>query len=242
MANWAVINCDCPRKIKKALDQGVNLDEWRVGYRAETGPLLHAVASSLNPIQTTPEGLDREARDARIKETMVLILSSGRSGYNVSAVDDNLATAFDIALELCRKWRYRKVLTIWRAGIEGAGLDWDEYISNEKALHSIRKRSEYLGARDYYWSLQVQMDYWLSDEWEEEEKERLFWNPERFDFDPVEGGSDAYIPSITELETWRSRKLPDYNGGRLRRRDIFGMDFIPLLFGLGLLTFYFVVG
>lgn len=124
--------------------------------------------------------------------------------YDISAVDDNLATAFDIVLEICRKWRYRKAITIWRGAIEEAGLDWNEYLAREKALHAKRRRSEYLGARDYYWSLQMQRDYWLSNEWEDESRERLFWNPDKLDFDPLEDSGGTYAPSISELE---KRKL-----------------------------------
>jgi hypothetical protein len=121
-------------------------------------------------------------------------------GYDIFAIDDNLATAFDIVLEICRKWRHRQAIIIWRSAIEEAGLNWEEYLAREKALHAKRSRCDYLGARDYYWSLQMQRDYWLSYEWEDESRERLFWNPEKLDFDPLEGSDGTYAPCISELE------------------------------------------
>lgn len=46
----------------------------------------------------------------------------------------------------------------------------------------------------------MQRDYWLSYEWEDESRERLFWNPEKLDFDPLEGSDGTYAPCISELE------------------------------------------
>jgi hypothetical protein len=191
--HWAVVECACPKKIKTLLQQGANPNEWNYGFRSETGPILHCSASLLTPAQTTPDGLHPAARDRRIKEIISLVLAF-RS--NLYAVDDNLVTALDIVLEICRKWRYRKGLSIWRAAIEEAGVDWEEYLAKEKSLHSDRSRVDYGGARDYYWSLEMQKDYWFSHDWEEEAQERLFWNPERLDFDPVKHSGGTYAPSL----------------------------------------------
>lgn len=194
--HWAVVECACPEKIKKLLQQGANPNEWNYGFRSETGPILHSSASLLTPAQTTPDGLGPAARDRRIKEIINLVLAWGSDLY---ALDDNLVTALDVVLEICRKWRYRNGLSIWRAAIEDHGIDWEEYLAKEKSLHSKRSRVDYGGARDYYWSLEMQRDYWLSHDWEVEAQERFFWNPKRLDFDPLEhsGGTDA--PSLRSL-------------------------------------------
>lgn len=198
---WAVVDCACPKKIEMLLEQGADANEWNIGFRSESGPTLHSAASPLSPLQTTPDDLDSGARDKRINQIIVLVL---KRGYDLSAIDDNLATAFDIVLEICRKWRYHRAITIWKAALEEAGIIWEEYICSERDLHAKRKRSEYLGGRDYYWSLQLQMDYWLSGEWEEEARERLFWNAERMDFDPVENSGGTYVPTAVELERRKS--------------------------------------
>ena len=189
---WAVVECACPEKIKTLL-QGVNPNEWNYGFRSETGPILHSSASLLTPAQTTSDGISPAARDCRIKEIINLVLAGGS---HLHAVDDNLVTALDIVLEICRKWRYRKGLSIWRAAIEEAGNDWEVYLAKEKSMHSERSRVDYGGARDYYWSLKMQKDYWLSHDWEEEAQERLFWNPERLDFDPLKDSGGTYAPSL----------------------------------------------
>lgn len=68
----------------------------------------------------------------------------------------------------------------------------------------------------------MQMDYWLSDEWEEEARERLFWNAEKLDFDPVENVGGTYVPAFTELE---NRKLLSARSKANRKR----LEILPLL-------------
>jgi len=203
--HWAVVECASPEMIEKILEKGANPNKWNYGFRSETGPILHCSASLLTPVQTTPNGLPPADRDCRIKKIINLVLNFGSDLY---ALDDNLVTALDIVLEICRKWRYRKGLSIWRAAIEDFGIDWEEYLAKEISLHSERSRIDYGGARDYYWSLEMQKDYWLSHEWEEEAQERLFWNPARLDFDPLKNSGGTYAPSLRSCQAkWRSKGI-----------------------------------
>src|SRR5438876_607490 len=102
-----------------------------------------------------------------------------------------MVTPFDIILEASRKWRYRQGQQIWKNALESYGVNWEMYLAEEYNPHSRRTRAEFLSFKDYYWSLHQQRQYWLSEEWEEEAEERLFWDPETMDFQPRNSASPA---------------------------------------------------
>jgi hypothetical protein len=178
---WAVYDCRSPAEIEKCLDDGADIRNIGVGLRPQTGSILHTATSLLNPLQPSPEGLIGAKLDLRREEIIRLLVNRGAYLY---ALDDNGITPLDSVLEITRKWRYRKTLKIWRKALESCGIDWESYLKKEYDIHECRTLEEFLGFKDYYWSLHQQRQYWLSEDWEEESEERLFWDPDSLDFLP----------------------------------------------------------
>jgi hypothetical protein len=173
---WAIETHQPLERISILLEQGHNVNVT-IGYRVESGGPLHSAAATLVPLR---KHICSEAEDLRKKEIIKLLLSHG---VHLHTVDDQGATPLDLLLEMVRRWRCRKILTIWREALTEHGIDWQEYLDTEAAMH--KSKDCYSSAQDYYWSMQLQRDYWLSEEWEDESELRHFWNPETLDWDPI---------------------------------------------------------
>ena len=189
--NWAVYNCSPPEEIQKLLELGADPRGLTTGFRNETGNVLHTAAATLNHLQGRTDCLYGSLLDARKRDNIVLLL---QAGANIHVLDDQDCTPFDYLLEIVRKFRHRKGLRIWSEVLEACGIDWEEFLNEEKKIHASRRREDYPAARDYYWSLQQQRDYWLSNKWKEESEERFFWDPHIMDYLPPCAVPGRYAP------------------------------------------------
>jgi hypothetical protein len=189
--NWAVYSCNPPEEIENLLELGADPRGLTTGFRNETGNVLHTAASTLNHLQGLTDSLYGSLLDARKRDNIVLLL---RAGADIHVLDDQDCTPFDYLLEVVRKFRHRKGLRIWREALEACGIYWEEFLEEEKKIHTSRCREDYPAACDYYWSLQQQRDYWLSDKWKEESEERFFWDPHIMDYLPPYAVPGRYTP------------------------------------------------
>lgn len=179
--NWAIHSCSASVEIKKLIELGADPRGLTSGFRNETGNALHTAAVTLNHLQGLSIIPDRVQLEAIKKENIALLIQSGAF---IHVQDDQDCTPFDYVLELVRKFRYRRALHLWRGALEMCGIDWHEFLDREKEIHASRRREDYPAASDYYFSLQQQRDFWLSDQWEEEAEERFFWDPRIMDYLP----------------------------------------------------------
>lgn len=194
--SWAVYSCAPTSEIKALLERGADPRGLTTGFRSETGNILHCAVASLNHIQGSWLPISTTELESRKVDNIALIL---QSGADVHVLDDQDATPFDYVLEVVRKFRHRRTLHLWRAALKACDIDWELFLQKEKDIHANRRLEDYPCARNYYWSLQQQKDFWLSDKWVDESEERFFWNSSTMDYLPPGAAPGRYKREVSEV-------------------------------------------